>query len=323
MLQGGCAVGNECRQMFFSDEKVTNTVIDAVVYIPNTNYMSAVEGKLHYFGNTEKKNILNSLCDTGTVYQLAEYNPSEMTKKQLQEQIHIYEELLRGYGMEDNKEYYTDMEAMLSKLYKQYEAAPEQGEEPGNYEADSYTGKMNGVLYDFHFYNNKEYQFAKFLLEVHDFSDLNIMYTDSACAVTGYFYDNGSYSICYAGENKSSMMPEDAELEAVRYAEIMGFFGYSACDTCELHWRGNEGIICNGYMVTLTREINGNSVRKDVTLYDMKESIAGLCTSINGYIRIGITDEGLIMCEIMNPVDLVTKESSPMQVLSFDGSLTE
>ncbi len=125
--------------------KGADQYLDAKIRIPEAGSLSTMTVREWYMDNEDKKALCDAIFDEGTVEVDTSYVQSkEKIRAELNRLDKYIKEEHQEEFYEDEKEYQI-LYARLSKKYAKAKKMSEISRDPGEYEADAYLGKVNGV----------------------------------------------------------------------------------------------------------------------------------------------------------------------------------
>ncbi len=298
--------------------------IDAEVSIPDTNYMSILSLKETAYTNEKKEEILSVLCEGSDVYSFDELNaPKFYYETRVKIQSQIIEDLAKAkendtsmvtsetcWTEEDEANYEQELD-IWDELSASYHSAPETGDDPGNYDANTYYCQQGDEMMRIYF-DPEEGIFSWVKDGIHTIKEgvsaadiisnnTDVTYTDNLCAIT----------------------QENAVDEALSYIVSLGYSDFMVSEVLPLRWDKYDSVgnfvecWADGYQITFTRSVDG--VAEDTCEYQITIGENEFTSKSCGeYIKVSINDTGIFNCGFSNIQEVEEVVTSDTLLLSFD-----
>lgn len=264
--------------------------VRADITLPAVSEMGTVSVQENYLNKADKKRLCDYFFETGTT----EVNTAMVSSKE-----RIGDEL-RKMDEEDFGDYDKDMQAQLKQEYarkkKMYAKAPRMADiskDPGNYRQNAYLGKVGDTYATLTVDSNPARRTSSFEMKVLDGSGYmnaenkpgKSVVNAGKVTINGHEIDtytqwqyigNDSFYLDETEEaqaddrtNECSMSREDASKKAEQICRDLGFEEMGVAYVSDLHfntWSGSgvDSYEKNGYAVTLTRQVQGLAVDKNI-----------------------------------------------------------
>lgn len=284
--------------------------VAAELVIPEVSQMYTVEVEKYFYTPEDKKRVLDYFLDIDSVKVDLE-NVSLPTKEHISEEIASLEDSLEQLKQDGEDTAYVETKIATLKL--QLADAPDASdvsEDVGDYSQNYYMGTKKEIPFFLAFQIDEENNYSTWTLQAKDMSCFNSQGNDDILPRTNGFLLN---------QNLCSMSSEEAVKQAETICEELGITHMKAVWVSDLVWDwGQAEPECNGYEITLTRDINGVLVDNGLYWADNEDAVAMRQHPYNAErIVIDINDSGVCyMCyegiltegSIGNPVKLLSYE---------------
>lgn len=255
--------------------KGADQYLDAKIRIPEAGSLSTMTVREWYMDNEDKKALCDAIFDEGTVEVDTSY---EQSKEKIRAEMNRLDKYIKEAHQEefyDNEAYYRRQYEKLSQKYAKAKKMSEISRDPGEYEADAYIGKVNGVYMTLLISQNSRTKRNLWRLETLDYTgylqnnpkqsgkfikEHQICINDMTLKQMGYCYETVEEETSEK-DNLCSFGGAQAAVRAREYCEKLGLTGMRAVAVKEgaisvEDSSREEGFYqeVNGYIVRLRRQ---------------------------------------------------------------------
>lgn len=261
---------DEWNVSFASNDGAYTNNISAKISVPETGSMPVLELEKKVFTNDDKKKILETMCDAGSIYADSE---QDLPVWYLDYKLADLENGLTYYeGMKDLEDRYDEGYQKCLEEQEKLQAMRKEGGvgiAPSDYSEMLFLGDIDGVHYQF--------MFTNFGFSCRAIDDADLAAEKPGEGLTLYCYETQEET----GENQCAKSESEMENQTRSLLKSIGLDEYIVYDTHPLVWEthidytdasdddaasAEEKKWNDGYSFTYTREVNGVAV--DYTDYD-------------------------------------------------------
>ncbi|MDE5967039.1 MAG: hypothetical protein K2G89_09440 [Lachnospiraceae bacterium] len=310
---------------------VKSAKINAIVSVPDTNHMSVLTMEADSFTNEKKKNLMEALCDTGSVYIFNDETPPKWFVESEIDDVNKRITNMIRFKEEGSEEWDEEVFQALQKNLKELKETKteERGVVSENYGEDLYYGICNGKYFRFSFpwegraWGRLEDSYSNMTVkeDIPDSAEISCIGQKLA-----------------ASENLCSMSEEEAVRVARNFIEDSGYSGYGVYAINALNWTAFGKVSygdsssyvvdsngeaqetwTDGYSILFTREVDGVLQEKSVfPLYGGYAEAAGDNKYGLEYITVFINDIGILDFQIVYPYTVKEVSASSTSLLSYE-----